>query len=89
MTVVVIDFAGAKQALDRRNRPRRGRHRHLGLRRRPPIILEKRDGSWDLPDHAGRGIDMVRPIGDTIAGRLRDVLTQFDVSVRGEPARQD
>ena len=46
-----------------------------------PIFPGKRYENWDLPDPAGQGVDAVRPIRDTIEGRVRSLLTQLDVPV--------
>jgi len=46
-----------------------------------PIFPGKRYENWDLPDPAGQGVDAVRPIRDTIEGRVRSHLTQLDVPV--------
>jgi arsenate reductase (thioredoxin) len=46
-----------------------------------PIFPGKRYENWDLPDPAGQGVDAVRPIRETIEGRVRLLLSQLDVPV--------
>lgn len=44
-----------------------------------PFFPGKRYENWDLPDPAGQDLAAVRPIRDTIEGRVRSLLTQLDI----------
>ena len=42
-----------------------------------PVYRGKRYEDWDLPDPAGKPIDVVREIRDEIAGRVRNLLSSL------------
>ena len=65
------------EAVDRRDRPRRRRRRHDGLRRHVPLLPGTRYEDWELDDPAGLDIDAVRPIRDEIEQRVRELLDQI------------
>lgn len=44
-----------------------------------PIFPGKRYENWELPDPAGRGVDVVRPIRDDIAERIHRLLADLNV----------
>src|SRR3712207_5439097 len=48
-----------------------------------PVFPGKRYLDWALEDPAGQGIGAVRPIRDEIESRIRGLLTQLGVPVRG------
>ncbi len=45
-----------------------------------PFYPGKRYLDWDLPDPAGLGVDAVRPIRDDIRQRVRQLLSELDVT---------
>jgi protein-tyrosine-phosphatase len=45
-----------------------------------PIFPGKRYVNWELPDPAGQSVDAVRPIRDDIEARVRDLLTELEVT---------
>ena len=45
-----------------------------------PYVPGKRYEDWELDDPAGQGIDVVRPIRDEIARRVRTLLTSLGVT---------
>jgi arsenate reductase len=51
-----------------------------------PVFPGKRYEDWKLPDPAGQGIEVVRPIRDTIADRVRALVAEL-LSEPGIPAR--
>ena len=51
-----------------------------------PIFPGKRYLDWALEDPAGKGVESVRPIRDDIGARIRGLLAELDVPVRGAPA---
>ena len=71
------------QTVDRRDRPRRRRRDHHGLRRRLPAVPGKRYEDWELDDPAGRDLDAVRPIRDEIRVRVEALLTSLHVAPDG------
>jgi arsenate reductase len=48
-----------------------------------PVFPGKRYLDWALEDPAGRGVAAVRPIRDEIGARVRGLLAELDVPVRG------
>jgi protein-tyrosine-phosphatase len=48
-----------------------------------PVFPGKRYLDWDLPDPAGQDVDAVRPIRDEIEQRIRGLLAELDIQVRG------
>ncbi len=44
-----------------------------------PFFPGKRYENWELPDPAGRGIDVVRPIRDDIEYRVRRLLVELGI----------
>jgi protein-tyrosine-phosphatase len=46
-----------------------------------PIFPGKRYENWELPDPAGQGVDVVRPIRDDIEDRVRRLLSDLNVAV--------
>jgi arsenate reductase (thioredoxin) len=48
-----------------------------------PVFPGKRYLDWALEDPAGRGVAAVRPIRDEIGARVRGLLGELDVPVRG------
>jgi arsenate reductase len=51
-----------------------------------PVFPGKRYLDWALEDPAGKGVESVRPIRDDIGARIRRLLAELDVPVRGAPA---
>ena len=51
-----------------------------------PVFPGKRYLDWALEDPAGKGVESVRPIRDDIGARIRGLLAELDVPVRGAPA---
>jgi arsenate reductase (thioredoxin) len=51
-----------------------------------PVFPGKRYLDWSLEDPAGKGVEAVRPIRDEIGDRVRGLLAELDVPVRGDPA---
>jgi arsenate reductase len=51
-----------------------------------PVLPGKRYLDWALEDPAGKGAESVRPIRDDIGARIRGLLAELDVPVRGAPA---
>ena len=51
-----------------------------------PIFPGKRYLDWALEDPAGKGVASVRPIRDDIGARIRGLLAELHVPVRGAPA---
>jgi arsenate reductase (thioredoxin) len=45
-----------------------------------PFYPGKRYLDWDLPDPAGLGVDAVRPIRDDIRQRVRQLLSELDMT---------
>jgi arsenate reductase (thioredoxin) len=45
-----------------------------------PVFPGKRYLTWELPDPAGLTVEMVRPIRDDIAARVRALLKELEVS---------
>ena len=45
-----------------------------------PVYPGKRYIEWTLDDPRGLTVEAIRPIRDTIAARVRDLLTELDVS---------
>ena len=50
-----------------------------------PVFPGKRYLDWALEDPAGKGVESVRPIRDEIGARIRGLLAELDVPVRGTP----
>ncbi|MET7574995.1 arsenate reductase ArsC [Streptomyces sp. NPDC005492] len=48
-----------------------------------PVFPGKRYLDWRLDDPAGQGVDAVRPIREEIEGRVRGLLAELGVAVRG------
>jgi protein-tyrosine-phosphatase len=46
-----------------------------------PVLPGTRYEDWALDDPAGRGVEAVRPIRDEIGARVRDLLTELDVTL--------
>ena len=46
-----------------------------------PIFPGKRYENWELPDPAGQGVEVVRPIRDDIEHRIRRLLADLNVPV--------
>ena len=46
-----------------------------------PIYPGKRYENWELPDPAGQGVEVVRPIRDDIEHRIRRLLADLNVPV--------
>ena len=51
-----------------------------------PVFPGKRYLDWALEDPAGKGVESVRPIRDDIGARIRGLVAELDVPVRGAPA---
>ncbi len=51
-----------------------------------PVFPGKRYLDWALEDPAGKGVEAVRPIRDDIGDRIRRLLAELGVPVRGAPA---
>ena len=51
-----------------------------------PVFPGKRYLDWALEDPAGKGVESVRPIRDDIGARIRGLLAELHVPVRGAPA---
>jgi arsenate reductase len=51
-----------------------------------PVFPGKRYLDWALEDPAGKGVEAVRPIRDEIGARIRGLLAELDVPVRGPSA---
>ncbi|TFV62176.1 arsenate reductase ArsC [Geodermatophilus sp. DF01-2] len=50
-----------------------------------PVLPGKRYLDWALEDPAGKGVESVRPIRDEIGFRIRGLLAELEVPVRGAP----
>ncbi|MBW3603350.1 MAG: arsenate reductase ArsC [Actinobacteria bacterium] len=48
-----------------------------------PVVPGKRYLDWELDDPAGKPVDTVRPVRDTIERHVRDLLAELDVPVNG------
>ncbi len=44
-----------------------------------PIFPGKRYEDWELEDPAGKGVESVRPIRDSIKARVLDLIASLDV----------
>jgi hypothetical protein len=45
-----------------------------------PIFPGKRYEDWELEDPAGKGVESVRPIRDSIKARVLDLLASLDIA---------
>jgi len=47
-----------------------------------PVLPGKRYEDWELPDPAGRPLEFVREVRDSIEARVRDLIARLGVPAR-------